>query len=151
MSLDSTNEDSSTLDMTFALRGLVLIMEEVCLAMKFLRNSTCFIIVLCVNRPPVVTSRHRSASMLRPEKKRRKITSSSNNKSRPVCISMENLAQAAPINFFSFCSKSRIALGREPIRDMGENARQNLSLSSSQSPFVLSMVSVYHCFAFSMR
>jgi hypothetical protein len=47
-----TNDDSPTLDMTFAWRGLVLIMEEVCLAMKCSRNSTCSVIVLCVNLPP---------------------------------------------------------------------------------------------------
>ena len=43
-----TDEDSSTLDMTFALRGLVLMTEEVCLSIKFLRNSTCSVIGLCV-------------------------------------------------------------------------------------------------------
>ena len=65
-----TDEDSSTLDMTFALRGLVLMMEEAGLAMKCSRNSTCSVIGLCVKRPPVVTSRHRSASMSRLEQKR---------------------------------------------------------------------------------
>jgi hypothetical protein len=75
--------------MTFGLRGLVLMTEEVCMAMKCSRNSTCSVIVLCVNRPPAVTSRHRSASMLRPEQKRHKITPSANDKSRPACISIE--------------------------------------------------------------
>ena len=37
------------------------------------------------------------------------------------------------------------------IQDMGKNARQNLSLSSSQSPFVLSTANMYHCFAFPVR
>jgi hypothetical protein len=74
-----------------------------------------------------------------------------NDKSGPACVNVENLAQAAPIYSFSHCSKSRIALGREPIRDMGKNARQNLSLSSSQSPFVLSTANVYHCFTFLVR
>ena len=73
------------------------------------------------------------------------------DKSRLACINAENLGQAAPIDSFSYCSKSRIALGREPIRDMGKNARQNLSLSSSQSPFILSTVCVYHCSTFPMR
>ena len=49
MGLDSTNEDSSTLNMTLAWRGLVLMMEEVCLSMKFARNFTCSVIGLCVN------------------------------------------------------------------------------------------------------
>jgi len=38
--LDSSNEDSSTLDMAMAWRGFVLMMEEVCLSIKFLRNFT---------------------------------------------------------------------------------------------------------------
>ena len=70
MCLDSTNEDSSTLNVTFSWRGLVLMMEEVCLSMKFSRNFTCSIIGLCVKRPPVVMSRHRLASMSIPKQKR---------------------------------------------------------------------------------
>jgi hypothetical protein len=78
--------------MTFVWRGLVLMMEEVCLAMKCSRNSTCSIIGLCVKRPPAVTSRHRSASMSRPEQKRHKITPLGNDKSGLACISIENQA-----------------------------------------------------------
>ena len=48
MCLDLTDEDSSSLDMTLALWGLVLMMEEVCLSMKFSRNSTCSVIGLCM-------------------------------------------------------------------------------------------------------
>ena len=48
MGLGLTNEDFSTLDMTLAWRGLVLMIEEVCLSMKFLRNFTCSVIGLCV-------------------------------------------------------------------------------------------------------
>ena len=73
------------------------------------------------------------------------------DKSRAACISAENLAQTAPIDSFSRYSKSRIALGREPIQDIGKNARQNLSLSSSQSPFILPTTRVYHCFTFPIR
>ena len=125
--------------------------EEVCLAMKCPRNSTCSIIGLCVKRPPIVTSRHRSACMPIPKQKSHSNMLSGKDKSGPMCINAENLAQATPIDSFSRCSKSRIALGREPIRDIGENARQNLSLSSSQSPFVLPITRVYHCFTFPMR
>ena len=125
--------------------------EEVCLSMKFSRNSTCSVIVLCVNRPPKVTSRHRLASMSQPAQKRRKIMPLGNDKYGLTYINVENQAQTAPIDSFSFYSKSRIALGREPIWDMGENARQNLTLSSSQSPFVLSTTNVYHCFTFPVR
>ena len=69
MGLGLTNEDFSTLDMTLAWRGLVLMMEEACLAMKCSRNSTCSIMVLCVNRPPVVMSWHMSASISRPKQR----------------------------------------------------------------------------------
>jgi hypothetical protein len=89
-------------------------MEEACLAMKLSRNSTCSIIVLCVNLPPIIMSRHRSA-MSRPIQKRREITPLGNDKSGPTCNNVENLAQAEPIDSFSCCLKSRIALGREPI------------------------------------
>jgi hypothetical protein len=47
---------------------------------------------------------------------------SGKDKFGPVCINVENLAQAAPIDS-SYCSKSRIALGRELIRDIGKTAR----------------------------
>jgi hypothetical protein len=56
---------------------------------------------------------------------------SDKEKSGPACINIENQAQVAPIDSFSHCSKSRIDLGRELIRDMGKNARQNFSSSSS--------------------
>ena len=107
-------------------------------------------LVLCVKQPPAVTSRHRSAFMSIPEQKSHSNMLLGKEKSGPACINAENLAQTIPIDS-SHCSKSRIALGREPIRNMGKNARQNLSLSSSQSPFVLSMANVYHYFAFPMR
>ena len=48
---------------------------------------------------------------------------SGKDKSGSVCINTENLAQAAPIDSFSYCPKSRIALGRESILDIGTNAR----------------------------
>ena len=69
MGLDSTNEDSSTLDMTLAWRGFVLMTEEVCLSMKFSRNFTCSIMGLCVKQPPIIMSRHRSACMSIPKQK----------------------------------------------------------------------------------
>ena len=85
-----------------------------------------------------------------PKQKSRSNMLSDKVKSGPACINVENPAQATPIDS-SRCSKSRIVLGRETIRDMEKNARQNLSLSSSQSPFVLSMANVYHCFAFPVK
>ena len=72
------------------------------------------------------------------------------DKSRPACINTKNLAQAAAIDFV-YCSKLRITLGRDTIRDIQKKVRKNLSLSSSQSPFVLPTACVYHYFAFSVR
>ena len=96
-------------------------MEEECLSMKRSRNSTCCIIVLCVKRPPAVLSRHRLASMSIPKQKSHRNMLSGKDKSGPACINAENLAQATPIDS-SYCSKSRIALGRESIWDIGKNA-----------------------------
>ena len=117
--MDLIDEDSSTLDITFASRDLVLMMEEECLCMKHSRNSTCSVIVLCVKRPLVVTSRHRLASI--PKQKIHNNMLSGKGKSGPACNNAENLAQAAPIDSLR-CSKSRIALDRELILDIGKNA-----------------------------
>jgi hypothetical protein len=78
---------------------------------------------LCVKRPPAVASKHRSAFMSIPKQKRHNKMLLGKDESRPVCINVENPAQAAPINSFLRCSKSRIALGRESIQDIGKNAR----------------------------
>ena len=94
--------------------------EEECLCMKCSRNSTYSVIVLCVKRPPAVMSRHRLASV--PKQKSHINMLSGKNKSGPTCINVENLAQATPIESFLRCSKSRIALGRELILDIGKNA-----------------------------
>ena len=61
--LDLADEGSSKFDMIFSWRGLVFMMKEVCLSREFSRNFTCFFMVLCVNKPPAVRSRHRSDSM----------------------------------------------------------------------------------------
>jgi hypothetical protein len=90
--LVSTDEDSSTLDMTFTWRGLFLMTKEVCLAMKRSRNSTCSVIVLCVKRSLAVMSRHGSASVSIPKQKSHSNMLSSEDRSRPACISDENRA-----------------------------------------------------------
>ena len=113
------------------------------------RIFICSIVILCVNDPPMVMSRYMKASMSRPKQKRCNIMLSGKDKSGPACIKVEN--QGLPIDSLLYYLKSRIALVRESIRDIGKNARQNMSLSSSQSPFVLPTACVYHCFAFSMR
>ena len=101
MGLDSTNEDS-TLDMTLAWRGLIIMMEEVHLSMKFSMNFTCSVIGLCVKRPPTVLSRHRSACVSIPKQKSHNNILSVKDKSRLACINGKNLAQATPIDS-SYC------------------------------------------------
>ena len=68
----------------------------------------------------MVTSRYMIAFMLRPEQKRCNNMLSGKDKFGPACINIENLAWAAPIDSFSYCSKSRIALGRETIQAIGK-------------------------------
>ena len=68
-------------------------------------------------------SRHRSACVSMPKQKNHSNMLSGKDKFGPVCINAENLAQVAPIDSFSYCSKSRIALGRETIRDIGKNEK----------------------------
>ena len=97
-------------------------MAEVCLSMKFSRNFTCSVIVLCVKQPPAFMSRHRSACVSIPKQKSHSNMLSGKDKSRLACINARNLAQATPIDS-SYCSKSRIALGRESIWDIVKNAR----------------------------
>jgi hypothetical protein len=58
-----------------------------------------------------------------PKQKRCNNMLSGKDRSRLACINFENLAQAVPIDSFSYCSKSRIALGRESIWDIEKNAR----------------------------
>jgi hypothetical protein len=145
MGLDSADEESSKLNMTFTWRGLFLMMEEVCVSRKFSRNFTSSIKTFCVKRPLAVMSRHRSGSMSIPKQKSHVNMLLGKDESGLVYI------KAAPMDSLSYCSKSRIALGKEMIWEIEKNARQNISLSSSQSPFVLHMVCVYNCFAFTMR
>jgi hypothetical protein len=47
---------------------------------------------LCVKQPPVVTSRHRLASMSIPKQKSHINMLSGKDKSGPMCINTENLA-----------------------------------------------------------
>ena len=92
MCLVLTNEDSPTLNMTFTWRGLVLMTEEVCLAIKCSRNSTCSVIDLCLKRPSTVTSRCRLAFISIPKQKNRSNMLSGKDKSGPACINAKNLA-----------------------------------------------------------
>ena len=77
--------------------------------------------VRCANEPPVVLSSFRADSMSKPEQKMFNDTSSGIYKSGLDAKRRKNLAQAAPIDSFSNCSKSRMSIGREFMRLMREN------------------------------
>ena len=57
-------------------------------------------VVLCVNDPPAEMSSYRADSLLSPNQKCWSNTWSGIDKSGPVCVSCENLAQAAPKDSF---------------------------------------------------
>ena len=63
----------------------------------------------------------RADFMPKPEQKMFNDTSSGRDKYRLDAKRRKNLAQAAPINSFSNCSKSRISIGREFIHLSREN------------------------------
>ena len=77
--------------------------------------------VVCANEPPVAMSSLRADSMSKPKQKMFNDTSSGIDKSGLDAKRRKNLAQAAPIDSFSNCSKSRMSIGREFMRLMREN------------------------------
>ena len=77
--------------------------------------------VVCANEPPAAKSSFRADSMSKPEQKMFNDTSSGIDKSEIDAKTTKNLAQAAPIDPFSNCSKSRMSIGREFMRLMREN------------------------------
>ena len=77
--------------------------------------------VRCANEPPVVLSSFRADSMSKPEQKIFNDTSSGIDKSKLDAKRRKNLAQAAPMDSFSNCSKSRMSIGREFMRLVREN------------------------------
>ena len=77
--------------------------------------------LVCANEPPVVMSRSRVDFMSNPEQKMSNDTPSGIDKSGLDAKRRKNLAQAAPIDSFSNCSKSRMSIGREFMRLVREN------------------------------
>ena len=77
--------------------------------------------VRCANEPPAAKSSLRADPMSKPEQKMFNDTSSGIDKSGLDAKRRKNLAQAAPIDSFSNCSKSRMSIGREFMRLMREN------------------------------
>ena len=102
-----------------------------------------------MKEPPIAISSCRVDSLLSPNHKCGNNTWLGIDKSRPDHVKIENLSKAAPMVSFSFYWKLGISCHRAAIQDMGKNARQNLFLSSSQSPATFPTLWVYHYFALS--
>ena len=77
--------------------------------------------VRCAKEPPAAMSSLRADSMSKPEQKMFNDTSLGIDKSGLDAKSRKNLAQAAPMNSFSNCSKSRMSIGREFMHLVREN------------------------------
>ena len=107
--------------------------------------------VIWANKPPAAMSRFRADFMPKPEQKRFYDKSSGRDKSGIDAKRCKNLAQAAPMDSFSNCSKSRMSIGREFMRLVRENEWQKSTQSSSQLPLILPIMWVYHFFALSAR
>ena len=89
--------------------------------MKLSKIALPFAGVRCANEPPAAKSSLRADSMSKPEQKMFNDTSSGIDKSGLDAKRHKNLAQAAPIDSFSNCSKSRISIGRDFTRLVCEN------------------------------
>ena len=77
--------------------------------------------VRCANEPPAAMSRFRADFMSKPEQKMFNDTSSGIDKSELDAKRCKNQAQAAPMDSFSNCSKSRMSIGREFMRLVRQN------------------------------
>jgi hypothetical protein len=110
------------------------------------RRASPSSVVLCVNKPPAAMSSCRVDSLLRPNQKCYSNTWFGIDKSGTERDRIENLSQAAPMVFFSFCWKLSMSCRRAAIQDIGKNTRQNLFHNSFQSPFTFPTLWAYHCF-----
>ena len=77
--------------------------------------------VVCANEPSAAMSSLRADSMSKPEQKMFNDTSSGIDMSGLDAKRRKNLAQAAPIDSLSNCSKLRMSIGREFMCLVGEN------------------------------
>jgi hypothetical protein len=77
--------------------------------------------VICANKPPAAMSSFRADFMSKPEQKMFNDASSGIDRSELDAKRRKNLAQAAPMDSFSNCSKSRMSIGREFMHLMREN------------------------------
>ena len=115
------------------------------------RRASPSTMVLWVKEPSAAISSYRADSLLRPNQKCYNSTWFGIDKSGPDLDRIKKRSQATPMVSFSFCWKLRISCHRAVIWDLGKNARQNMFLSSFQSPATFPTLWAYHCFTLSSR
>ena len=120
-SSDSGVERLSWLDIDSFQRGLLWSVGQEEFSKKLSKISLPSVGVVCANKPPAVMSRSRADFMSKPEQKMSNDTSSGIDKSKLDAKRHKNLAQAAPMDSVSNCSKSRMSIGMEFMRLMREN------------------------------
>ena len=76
---------------------------------------------MCANEPPAVMSRSREDFISKPEQKMSDDILSGIDKFGLDGKRRKNIAQSAPMDSFSNCSKSRMSIGREFMRLVREN------------------------------
>ena len=76
---------------------------------------------MCANEPPAVMLRSREDFISKPEQKMSDDISSGIDKFGLDGKRRKNIAQAAPMDSFSNCSKSRMSVGMEFMRFLREN------------------------------
>ena len=120
-SSDSIVERLSWLDADSSRRGSLWSVEKKESSKKLSKIALPSTGVRCENKPPAAKSSLRADSMSKPEQKMFNDTSSGIYKSGLDAKRRKNLAQTAPMDSFSSCSKSRMSMGREFMRSMREN------------------------------
>ena len=120
-SLDSIVERLSRLDADSFRRGSPWLVGKEEFSKKLSKIPLPSAGVVCANEPLAVKSSFRADSMSKLEQKMFNDTSSGIDKSRLDAKRRKNLAQAAPIDSFSNCSKSRMSISREFMHLVREN------------------------------
>ena len=118
---DSGVEGLSWFDADSSRRGLLWSVGKEEVSKRLSKISLPSTRVVCANKPPAVMSRFRADFISKPEQKMFKDTSSGIDKSGIDAKRHKNLAQAAPMDSFSNCTKSRISIGRDFTRLVCEN------------------------------
>ena len=112
-STDSGVERLSWLDTDSSRHGFLWSVGKEEFSKKLSKISLPSAGVVCVNEPQAAMSRFRADFVSKPDQKMFNNTSSGIYKSGLDAKRCKNLAQAAPMDSFSNCSKSRMSIGRE--------------------------------------